>query len=170
MQRVHHISRFNERRRRGASLVEFALCVPLVLGLFFSAVEFGHVNMVRNASENAVYEGARRGVVPGASAAQVQAATNRLLQRVGVTNAVVTVEPSTITNETEQVTVTAEIPLDENTLIAQQFFAGEVLKRSCTLTRERTQVLPVSIILNPGLSTSVATPTDSTNARRSRGR
>ena len=48
--------------------MEVAFCLPLLFFFFLSALEFARVNMIRQTVENAVYEGSRRGVVPGATA------------------------------------------------------------------------------------------------------
>lgn len=47
------------RRRRGASVVEFALVAPVLLLVVFAMVEFGRAIMVQQALTNAAREGAR---------------------------------------------------------------------------------------------------------------
>ncbi len=42
-----------KRARRGATLVEFALVVPILFLLFFAAVEFARVAMIRHTVDNA---------------------------------------------------------------------------------------------------------------------
>ena len=84
------------RDRRGAALVEFALTASLLVLIVFTAVEFMRVNTIVNTSENAAYEGARTGIVPGATAADAIAAAQSILNAIGTRNAVVSVEPATI--------------------------------------------------------------------------
>lgn len=77
---------------RGQSLVEFALILPLMLGVMFMITEFGRALYQYNAMTTAVREGAREGVVRSASTA-VSVATDR-------TNAVLTlgrINPSDVT-------------------------------------------------------------------------
>ena len=61
------------RTRTAAVVVEFAICAPILFLFFFASLEFSRVNMIRQSVENAVYEGARRGIVPGATAANCRA-------------------------------------------------------------------------------------------------
>jgi hypothetical protein len=94
------------------------------------------VNTIVNTTENAAYEGARAGVVPGATSSQVQTAANAMLSAIGVRNATVSVQPTTIVQTTPDVTVTIGVPLDSNSLIAPRFFLGDTLTKTCTLSRE----------------------------------
>ena len=121
---------------RGSASVEMALTLPLVFTLSFAAVEFGRVNMIRNSMENADYEGARQGIVPGTTAADCIAASSSLLQAVGVQAFDVQVDPTTIEDDTPQVTVSVSAALDANSFVAHTFFDGETMTRATTLTRE----------------------------------
>ena len=123
--------------RRGALTVEFALTLPLVFMLLFGAIEFLYVNMVRCSAESAAYEGARRAVVPGATAQNAKDAAQAILDAVGTRNERITVSPGSITATTEAVTVTIEIPLDSNSLISPRYMRGKTLRKACTLQRER---------------------------------
>ena len=57
--------------RPGAVLVEMAITSSLAFLFFFAALEFCRVAMIRHTVENALYEGARTGIVPGATTAEV---------------------------------------------------------------------------------------------------
>jgi Flp pilus assembly protein TadG len=126
------------RDRRGAALVEFALTSSLLFLIVFTAVEFMRVNTIVNTSENAAYEGARTGIVPGATAADAIAAAQSIMNVIGTRNATVSVEPATIATDTAEITVTVQVPLDDNSFIAPQFFLGKTLSKSCALSREVT--------------------------------
>jgi Flp pilus assembly protein TadG len=124
--------------RRGAALVEFALTSSLLFLIVFTAIEFMRVNTIVNTSENAAYEGARTAIVPGATADDAIAAAQSMLSVIGTRNAVVLVEPATITTDTPEITVTVQVPLNANSFIAPQFFLGKTLTKACTLSREIT--------------------------------
>jgi Flp pilus assembly protein TadG len=124
-------------QRPGATVVEFALVVPLVLFLVFAAVEFARLNMLVNSMQNAAYEGARRGIVPGASVDRIEQAALAVLEGVGAVDSRVIVSPAVISSSTPQVQVTVRVPLDENAWVAPRFVQDVVLERSCTLSRER---------------------------------
>ena len=124
--------------RRGAVTVEFALVAPLVFFIVFAAIEFARLNMLVNSMENACYEAARRGIIPGATVANVEAEANQILQAVGAVNSTVTVTPAVITNQTPEITVAISIPLNDNAWVTPNFTKNAVVSRSCTLTREVT--------------------------------
>jgi Flp pilus assembly protein TadG len=138
---MHRVTRTCRRlpvARRGALTVEFAIVAPVVFLVVFAAVEFARLNMLVNTMENAAYEGARRGIIPGATISNVENEAEAILKAVGAINADVTVTPAVITNATPEVTVDITIPLNDNAWVTPRFTKDAVLHRSCTLTRETT--------------------------------
>jgi Flp pilus assembly protein TadG len=125
------------RRRSGAVIVEFAICVPILFLFFFAALEFSRVNMIRQTIENAAYEGSRRGIVPGATADDCRNAAQLVLNTVATNNAQITVTPSVITPDTSQVTVAISVPVDSNSWVTPFFFKNKTLSNSMTMRRER---------------------------------
>ena len=126
-------------KRMGVVAVEFAITAPILFLVFFAMIEFARFNMIRHGMDSAVYEGARRGIVPGATADDVKSATETILRAVSTTDATVTVVPGVLTPETTQVTVTVEVPFDSNGWVVPSFFEGTTLSRSCTLSREQLE-------------------------------
>ncbi|QDT04658.1 TadE-like protein [Rubripirellula lacrimiformis] len=124
------------RRRTGATAVEFALVAPLLFLFFFAAMEFVRVAMIRHTADNAVYEGCRMGIIPGATNGEVRAETLRIMNTMGVNSVGLTVTPGAINSATEEVTVRLEIPLDSNSFVPNQFVAGRTIVRELTLRRE----------------------------------
>ena len=124
-------------KRAGVVAVELAITAPILLLTFFTMIEFARFNMIRHGIDSAVYEGARRGIVPGATADDVKSAAEAILRAVSTVSATVTVVPSELTPETTQVTVTAVVPFDGNGWVVPRFFSGTTLTRSCTLAREQ---------------------------------
>lgn len=68
-------SAHRSRRQRGAALVEFAIVLPVLLLLFTGMIDFALIFQRFLVLNNAVREGARIGVLPGYSVADVQART-----------------------------------------------------------------------------------------------
>jgi Flp pilus assembly protein TadG len=134
--RCRPVGLLHRKSRGGATVVEFAIVTPLVFMLAFSAIEFARVMMIRHSIDNAVYEATRLAVIPGATAQQARAETERLLRAIGVRTAIIEVSPATITADTPRVTVRVSVPLDANSYIPQQFFAGKTLRRELSLRRE----------------------------------
>ena len=126
--------RANERR--GAAMVEFAIVAPIVFLLFFAAFEFCRANMIRHTVDNAVYEAARVGIVPGATAAEAQQEAQRILTTIGIVDFSIQVTPGVIDEDTEQVTVRVQVPFDGNSFIPNSFLNGKSVDRELTMVRE----------------------------------
>lgn len=133
----HHERRNDQQdERRGTTLVEFALVSPVLFLFIFACFEFARASMIRNSVGNAAYEGCRRIVVPGATAAQGIAAAQTVLSYSGVTSSTVTVNPSTLTEQTTEVTVTVSVSFVNNSWTTPWFLGGATMTRSCTLVRD----------------------------------
>ena len=137
---MHNGTRNNgakRRRRRGAVLVEFAITAPILFMIVFASFEFSRVNMLRNTIENAACEGARRGIVPGATALACEQSAQKLLDIVRVNNSTVVATPNPITATTEEVTVVVTVPLDvSNGYLMPRYFLGREIKATITLPRQ----------------------------------
>lgn len=94
------------RQQKGQSLVEFALLLPILVIIVFSAVEFGRLWMTMNVLTGAAREGARIASVTAPNAALVQNAANSVLSAVNISGATVTVVGPDAANA---VTVTVRI-------------------------------------------------------------
>ncbi|WP_372715841.1 TadE/TadG family type IV pilus assembly protein [Novipirellula sp.] len=129
----------SRKPHRGAVTVEFAVAFPVLLLFTFAGIEFSRVNMIRNTVINAAYEGARKGIVPGATAAECEQAATDLLDFVDISGGSAEVTPSTIQSDTESVTVTVTVPITSaNSFITPKYFMGRTITISVTLPREAT--------------------------------
>ena len=122
------------RVRRGAAAVEFALVAIPFFFFMFACIEFGRMNTVRQTVNNAAYEGARKCIVPGATAAEGVAAAQAVLNAVGIRNTSVTVTPTTIVSTTPNVTVRVTAPLAANLWVRPAFLGNTTVGSSCQLT------------------------------------
>ena len=123
--------------RRGAVVVEFAVAAPIFFLLVFASIEFGRLNMIRHAAENAAYEAARHAVVPGATSAEAIAKANQHLSALGFQGSSVTVNPTTLGDEHDEVTVAVNVPLGQNSWVFPRFTEGHTVSTSSTLRTER---------------------------------
>lgn len=128
--------RLQSKRSAGAISVEFAMCVPVLFTLLFGCYELARANMMQHAAESAAYEGARVGILPGATEDKIRDSTNFLLTSVGVTVFNVNVQNSVTTDDVEQVTVEIEVPFDENFRMGTFFVQDPTFRGRCTLNRE----------------------------------
>lgn len=125
--------------RRGATVAEMALVLPVFVLILFAMFEFTRMAVLRNTADNAAYEGARIAMVTGGTAQEAIAEANRILNIVRTNSAQITVTPAVLTDETESITVEIDIPMDANGWIVPKFTAGQVLSSTCTLRTERAR-------------------------------
>lgn len=132
--------------RRGVLTIEMAICIPILFLVLLGALEFSRMNMLRNSVDNAAYEGARRGVVPGATATDCQNAALGVLNAVGANSASISVTPPIINDATTQVTVTISLPVSANSWGPARFLGGATLRSVSTKSREFVgQLVPTSV-------------------------
>ena len=126
-----------KQSRRGVSAVEFAMTLPILLALVFGAYEISRANMMMHTIEAACYEGARLGIVPGATPEECIAATQLVLGTAGIRNAQITVTPENLRNESDNISVSVTASFRDNTVLAPFFMGDGQFERSCVLTREK---------------------------------
>ncbi len=124
-------------QRRGVTTVEFAMTAPLLFLMLYAALELGHANMAFNAVEAACYEGARMGIVPGASAAECQASAQRILDLSNIRGSTVTVTPANLNTNSNDIRLQITVPYTSTAIIPPTFTRLLTINRQCTLTREK---------------------------------
>ncbi len=122
--------------RRGAATVEFALTSFIVFFLFMTMIEFARFHIVRHSMDQAVYMGARVGIVPGATSAEVDQTVRDRLNLAGISNASVSITPAVINEATTSVTVNATAPFGQNSWATPKFFGGVNVVAEITLDHE----------------------------------
>lgn len=126
-----------KKERRGTLTVEMAIVLPVFFLFLFAAIEFGRMNMLRHTVDNAAYEAARTAIVPGGDAVTAEQVAVELLTAVGAQGVTVQVNPTVLTDETQEVTVTVVCPCDQNSFVGPKFFKGKNLTGTTTLRREQ---------------------------------
>ena len=120
----------------GATTVEFALVLPIFFLFLFASLEFMRAFNILHTADNAAYEAARRGIVPGSTAAEVEEVAREILATMQTRAATVDVTPSVIEPTTAEVTVDISIAMNQNAFITSCFFADHNIEVSMTMTRE----------------------------------
>jgi len=123
-----------KKRRLGAVAVEFALVIPVFLFLLFTFYEFSRASMIRHATE---YEGARAGIVPGATPDQIRDNVAFVLSSVGVDEFEVDIQQHVPFGDLSQVSVTVDVPLSA-TLTGGLFFGNGKSFTGRTVLAEET--------------------------------
>jgi Flp pilus assembly protein TadG len=84
------------KRRSGIAAIEMALLLPLLLTLVFGMIEYGSLFWRAQQVANAARNGARRGIMAGATASNVTTAVDQtmLASGMGTTNYTVVLTPA----------------------------------------------------------------------------
>ncbi len=124
------------RRRTGATAVEFAFCAPIFFLLVFAGIELARANMLIHTVESASLQGARRGIISGATAAQCKQASQNVLNVAQVNEYSITISPAKITEKTDKISVKVTVPMDDNLYFTPSFFGGKTISRTMVINRE----------------------------------
>lgn len=74
--------RIRQRARRGTTVVETAVVLPVFLFMLFAIIEFGHAQLVNNMLNSACRNGARIGAVEGTTSADIVNRVNQTMSPV----------------------------------------------------------------------------------------
>lgn len=136
--------RFPRQRRRGASLVEFAVVAPVFFLFAMGLIEFGRAFMVMELLTEAARRGCRQGVIEGTSASTIQSSAANFLSSVGVSGASASIyingAPAGAANVSTQptftqITVVVTVPFSNVAWTPSLFVSGS-LSGQYTLRRE----------------------------------
>ena len=113
------------------------MTVPILFALVWGGIEISRANMLMHTAAIAATEAARQSILPGATAADVQAAGMRELSMVGIADATFDITPGVISKDTKQVTVDLTVPVTlKNGYFLPRLFLGKEVIKSVTLQRE----------------------------------
>ena len=120
--------RKNVRNRQGAALVEFCLCLPVVLLIVFGTIEACEMIFLKQSATIAAYEGARTAIVPDVENGSVEVVVQQILDDRGVTNSTISVTPSdiTLTPPGDYISVEVTAPVSGNSSFSS-FFTGDAI-------------------------------------------
>ena len=129
------------KKRQGAYTVEFAICSTILFLLVFGLFEFTRFMFVRQAVDQAAYEAARVGIVPGAQINDIRSRAEGLLAAAGVSNASVTITPQVIDESTREVTVEVSCNFSDNSFVPGVFLGSQQILGRTTLDHENQAFL-----------------------------
>lgn len=116
--------------RTGAAAVEFAVAIVVLLTVVFASIEFVRLNMLQHSVEHASYLAARRGIIMGANASDVEQVAADHLNLMQVKGGNVVVNPSKINDDTQLIDVTVSVPVTGNSWISPVYFTGTLNGRT----------------------------------------
>lgn len=131
------IGKIRKSSRHGVVTVEMAIATPILLLLLFAAIEFCLANVQRHTADNAAYEAARSGIVPGATVADVTEVAEDIMSTVGANDVNVVVTPGVLTSDTNVISVSVEVPFARNGWVSPFIFSeSDSITGRCQLNRE----------------------------------
>ncbi|MCO6455567.1 MAG: pilus assembly protein [Pirellulaceae bacterium] len=138
--RLFRFGRLRGLRRRGASVVEFALVAPVFVLLVLGMIEYGRMIMVQQIITNASREGARQAVLDGATAGDVTAQVNTYLANASVQGATVTITPDPLSDAAfgDPVTVAVDISFSQVSWLPSPLFLANTSLQAQTVMRRET--------------------------------
>lgn len=125
-------------RRRGVAAVELALCLPVLLLLFFGALECCNMAFLNQTLSVASYEGARHAIQYNSTNQSAQEHTQVILTARNVNGATISFDPpdvSTVPAGT-WITVSVSAQCNENSGTPLKFFNGRTITTTSTMVKE----------------------------------
>jgi len=148
------------RTRHGATAVEFAVAITVLLMLVFGGIEIARVSMLRHSVNHAAYLAARHAIIPGAKIEDAETIAHHHLNLIGVRSAVVDVTPNPITEETSMVVVNVQIPVASNSLVIPKYVSGNITGKSRLMTERAPMVMAANLPEPPPPSEEPPPPED----------
>lgn len=123
-------------RRQGATTVEMASVLPVLLLLVFGFFEAGHALLMNSIVENAAYEGARYGIVPGATEEGARNAAEDIALKSILRSVDVGVTINEVSPGVRGITVEVKAPVRENAFLVGPLLGEMTISRSVTMILE----------------------------------
>ncbi len=127
--------------RRGLATIEFALVLPLLLMLTLGPMEYGWMFLQAHKITNAAQQGARIGVLPDRTAADVEQVVATLMNRAGLADSgytvAVTTRPLAFPEDGLLLTVSVGVPYANIRLTGFPVPLPSTLKASISMAKER---------------------------------
>src|ERR1700722_11894805 len=122
--------------RRGSSVVEFALCAPVLFAVLFGIIEYSRMLQIQHTVRQAALEGARAGINLDASTADASTAVTNITGIIGIVNPTVTINPNPLQWASTTITVTVSANAGQNGWLLWFFTAGSPISATITMARE----------------------------------
>jgi Flp pilus assembly protein TadG len=126
--------------RRGATTVELAFCLPILLAVVLGIMEFSRSLQIQQTVRQAAFEGARAGIALDASATDVTNAANAIAGTVSVKNPTITIVPSTLTSTSPTISVTVSTSPANNGWFLWFLNKNSTISATVTLNREAQSI------------------------------
>jgi len=126
----------SRKPRRGSSVVEFALCAPVLFAVLFGIIEFARMLQIQHTVRQAALEGARAGINLDAQTSDVTTAATNITSIIGIVSPTVTITPNPLLWSSTTITVTVTANAGQNGWLLWFFTAGSNITATITMARE----------------------------------
>ncbi len=125
-------------RRRGAAVVEFAVCLPVIIIIVFGAIEAASLLFLRQALIQSAYEGAKVAIKSDAQNNDVLAAAQSVAAGRNLTDMTVALQPADVSSAApgDLIRVTISAPGDSNSLIQYGPFKNRTISARAVMVKE----------------------------------
>lgn len=138
------------KRRRGAAIVEVAVCFPVFMLILLGVIEFGRALMVSQLLTNAAREACRDAIIDGSTNDSVTAACREIVTNtVGCQNNDVTVDievtdvdDGSVLNDVSDaerrdlIKIDVTVPHDVISFAVGRYLTGKTLRGQCAMRKE----------------------------------
>jgi len=131
-------SRNRLRTRRGAAVIEFAVCLPILVLLVFGSIEATSLIFLKQSLQTAAYEGVRQAVKQGALTAEVNGVAEEILDSRQVRDASITFPLGDIRSigRGQLVAVEVSAPTRSNSPLAGRIIADRIFTVRAVMVKE----------------------------------
>ena len=126
----------SHKKRRGAAVVEFALCAPVLFAVLFAVIEYARMLQIQHTVRQAALEGARAGVVLDAQTSDVTTAATSITNTIGIVNPTITITPNPLLWASTTISVTVSANAGQNGWLLWFFTSGSSITATITMDRE----------------------------------
>ena len=130
--------RQRRNKRRGAAVVEFAVCLPLIVLIVFGGIEAANMLFLRQTLVQAAYEGVKTGVKVDGTAQQATDSAQAVCDGRNLRNVRINISPSDLSTAArgQIVEITVSAPGDDNSLFPFGPFAGKDVTATAVMVKE----------------------------------
>lgn len=128
---------FHDHLRRGVAAVETAVCLPFLILMVFSGVEFSNAVFLKQSVNLAAFEAAKVVVQPGQHSDRAVNRIEDILTSRGVAGAVYSISPP-VDHQTARgvpITVTVQAPANSLSMGPISFMNGRIMSSTVTMAR-----------------------------------
>jgi len=148
--RAQRGKRRQEEKRRGAALVEMAVCFPVLMLILLGIIEFGRAMSVNQMLNSAAREGCRTATLDGSTNSEVTSEIKQMVANTtGCSQSNVTVQIAVTDNDTQQtlsdvsladdrdlVEVDVSVPYSAVSFSLSSWLSGKTLRGACDMRHE----------------------------------